>query len=334
MLQQFSLNAQSEFHDGWLLEAGYVGGRAIHLQRYRSLNQALSASPGRFIRGTDSNTLANIAMRVPIPGIRPDALREMESEGSSWYNGFEALLTKRFDHGIQFLASYTFSKLLDTDGADINGTSSANALTLGDQNSARQRWGRASFDRTHRFVFSGTWVPPAPPHGVPYALFTSWTLAAVATIQSGTALTVADTNSANVFGINEDRAQLTGRCTKSQLVRAGSIESKLNGYLDQSCFTTPPVSGADGIGTAFGDSATGIVSGPGQANLDLALSKDVQLNWPMEKNAIQFRAEFFNALNHPQFANPDANFSSPTFGVISSTSVNPRVVQLALKFVF
>lgn len=334
MLQQFSLNAQSEFHDGWLLEVGYVGGRAIHLQRYRSLNQALSASPGSPIRDIDSNTLANIPMRVPIQGIRPDALREMESEGSSWYDGLEAFLTKRFNHGIQFLASYTFSKLLDTDGADINGTSSANALTLGDQNSDRQRWGRASFDRTHRFVFSGTWMPPAPPHGVPHALFASWTLAAVATIQSGTALTIADTNSANVFGINEDRAQLTGKCTKSQLVRAGPIESKLNGYFAESCFTTPPVIGADGIGTAFGDSATGIVSGPGQANLDLALSKDVQLNWPMEKNAVQFRAEFFNALNHPQFANPDSNFSSPTFGVISSTSVNPRVIQLALKFLF
>ena len=85
----------------------------------------------------------------------------MESEGSSWYNGLEASLTKRLGHGLQFLASYTFSKTLDTDGADINSTSSGNALTLGDQNSPGQRWGRASFDRTHRFVFSETWSLPA-----------------------------------------------------------------------------------------------------------------------------------------------------------------------------
>ena len=71
----------------------------------------------------------------PFPGIRPDSLREMESEGSSWYNGLEASLTKRLGHGLQFLASYTFSKTLDTDGADINSTSAGNALTLGDQNS-------------------------------------------------------------------------------------------------------------------------------------------------------------------------------------------------------
>jgi len=94
------------------------------------------------------------------------------------------------------------------------------------------------------------------------------------------------------------------------------------------------VIGADGIGTAFGNSGTGIVDGPGQANLDLALSKTAIVNWPIEKSSVQFRAEFFNALNHPQFANPDTNFTSPTFGVISSTAVNPRVIQLALKLAF
>ncbi len=57
-------------------------------------------------------------------------------------------------------------------------------------------------------------------------------------------------------------------------------------------------------------------------------------NWPIEKSSLQFRAEFFNALNHPQFANPDTNFASPTFGVISSTAVNARVGQLALKLTF
>jgi hypothetical protein len=60
----------------------------------------------------------------------------------------------------------------------------------------------------------------------------------------------------------------------------------------------------------------------------------VALCGPFEKNSIQFRAEFFNTLNHPQFANPDANFTSPTFGVISSTAVNARVGQLALRFEF
>jgi carboxypeptidase family protein len=334
IIQQFSLNTQGELHKDWLLEVGYVGTRGTHLQRFRSLNQALDASPENPIKGVSTNTLANIALRVPIPGIRADSLRELESEGSSWYNGLEISLAKRLSHGLQFLASYTFSRTLDTDGADINSTSAGNALTLGDQNSPRKRWGRASFDRTHRFVFSTSWTIPGPPGAVPRAVLSGWSLAAIATIQSGSALTIAETNSTNVFGISEDRAQLSGTCSKSQLVKRGSVESKLSNYFNASCFATPPVIGADGIGTAFGNSATGIVDGPGQSNLDLTLSKTVMVNWPIEKSSFQFRAEFFNTLNHPQFANPDTNFTSPTFGVISSTAVNARVGQLALKFVF
>jgi Carboxypeptidase regulatory-like domain/TonB dependent receptor/TonB-dependent Receptor Plug Domain len=325
MIQQFSLNVQGELAKDWLLEVGYVGSRGTHLQRYRSLNQALSAS---------SNTLANIGSRVPIPGIRPDSLREYESEGSSWYNGLEVSVAKRLSHGLQFLSSYTFSKTLDTDGADINSTSNGGALTLGDQNSPAQRWGRASFDRTHRFVFSETWNLPGPSAGLQRAVLGGWATAAVVTIQSGPALTIADTNTNNVFGISQDRAELTGACSKNQLVKGGPVHSKLDGYFNAACFAKPPVIGSDGIGTGFGNSATGIANGPGQANLDLAFSKTVALRGRFEKNSFQFRAEFFNTLNHPQFANPDANFTSPTFGVISSMAVNARVGQLAIRYEF
>lgn len=334
MVQEFSLNFQTELRAGWLLETGYVGARGDHLQRFRSLNQALDASPQNPIHGETSNTLANIGSRVPIPGIIADSLQEVESEGSSSYNALEVSIRKRLGQGLQFLASYTFSKTLDTDGADINSTSAGNAITLGDQNSPRQRWGRASFDRPHRFVFSTTWALPNPPRGLARDVLGDWSFAAIATIQSGTALTIAYTNSTNVFGISEDRAQLSGTCPKGQLVTGGSIESKLNDYFNRACFTKPPIIGADGIGTAFGNSGTGIVNGPGQANLDLALSKSVEGRWLPEKSSLQFRAEFYNAFNHPQFANPDTSFSSPTFGIISSTAVNPRVGQLALIFAF
>ena len=334
MIQQYSLNVQAELQKGWLLEIGYLGTRGTRLVRQRSLNQALGASANSPIRGVNTNSVANIPLRVPILGVPPDSLVEMESEGSSWYNALEASLTKRLGHGFQFLASYTFSKTLDTDGADINSTSSGNALTLGDQNSPRQRWGRASFDRTHRFVFSGSWNLPSPAAGVRRAILGGWSFAPVFTIQSGSALTVAYTNPTNAFGISEDRAQLSGACSKSQLVKAGPVKSKLNNYFNSSCFVSPPIIGSDGIATAFGNSATGIVDGPGQASLDFALSKTVALRWPDRNSALEFRAEFFNALNHPQFADPDANFTSPTFGVISGTAVNARVGQLAIKFIF
>jgi len=334
MVQQYSLNVQTELHEDWLLEVGYVGTRGLHLVRQRSLNQALSASASNPIRGVTTDTVANIPLRVPVLGVPPDSLVLMESEGNSWYNGLEVSLTKRLKDGLQLLASYTFSKTLDTDGADINSTASGNALTLGDQNSPEQRWGRASFDRTHRFVLSGTWTLPSPRDGLRRAVLGGWELAAVVTIQSGSALTVAATNPNNIFGISEDRAELTGKCIKNQLVTGGSIGSKLNSYFNTSCFTNPPVIGTDGIGTGFGSSGTGIADGPGQANSDFAFSKTIQIKWLSEGSSVQFRSELYNALNHPQFANPDTNFTSPTFGVISSTAVNPRVVQLALKLAF
>jgi hypothetical protein len=335
MIQQFSLNVQYELHGSYLLEVGYMGSRGTHLVRQRSLNQALSASATEPLRGVIENTLANVSSRVPILGIPPDSLQEVESEGTSWYNGLEVSLTKRLSHGLQFLVvAYTFSKILDSDGSDINSVSSGNALTLGDQNSPSQRWGRASFDRTHRFVISTTWRLPSPRRGVLRGTLGDWSLAAIATVQSGSAITIAETNPANVFGISQDRAQLSGTCSKNQLVRGGPVESKLNGYFNVSCFTSPQIVGADGIGTAFGNSATGLVDGPGQANLDLALSKSMVFNWPLEKSSLEFRAELYNALNHPQFGNPDINFTSPTFGVISNTAVNARVAQLALRLEF
>jgi hypothetical protein len=75
------------------------------------------------------------------------------------------------------------------------------------------------------------------------------------------------------------------------------------------------------------------VNGPGQANPDFSIAKTIPLRWPEERH-IQLRAEFFNIFNYPQFADPDNGFNSATFGVISSTSINPRVGPCAMKFSF
>jgi hypothetical protein len=333
MVQQYGLNFQVALAKDWMLETGYVGTQGKHLLRTRSLNQALSASPVNPIRGTVSNTVANIGQRVPVQGVSPNSLSLVESAGSSSSNGLEVSLRKRFSKGLQLLASYTFSKTLDTDGSSINGTSAGNTTTKGDQNSAEQRWGRASFNRTHRFVLSGVYAFRSPSEPLSKALFGGWSTSGVLTLQSGTALTIAYSNATNVFGTTDDRAQLAPGCNKSNLINHGSIESKLTQYFKASCFTTPAIIGSDGIGTGFGDSRTGIVDGPGQFNLDIGVVRSVAVPWPKE-GSIQFRGEFFNALNRPQFSNPNTTYGSSSFGVITSTSVNPRVGQLAVKLVF
>ena len=334
LIQQYGLNSQIEIAKDWMLEVGYVGTGGWHLLRTRTPNQALSASPANPIRGAVSNTVANIGLRVPVQGVAPESMTLVESEGMLSYGGLETSLTKRFSRGLQMLASYTFSKTLDTDGSNINGTSAGNALTKGNQNSPAQRWGRASFDRTHRLVVSGVYAFPKPSSPLSKALFGGWSTSGVLTLQSGTALTILYNNSSNVFGISDDRAQLAPGCGKANLVNHGSIGSKLNEYFNPPCFTSPPVIGADGIGTTFGDSATGIADGPGQFNIDVGVVRSVAIRWPKESSSLQFRGELFNALNHPQFSNPNTTYGSSSFGVITSTSVNPRVGQLAMKLVF
>jgi hypothetical protein len=334
VIQQFGLNWQVEFAKDWELEAGYVGTRGTHLLRSRSLNQALSASSESPIRGATTNTVANIGLRVPVQGVPPDALQITESAGSSWYNGLESSLSKRLSKGLQGLCSYTFSKILDSDGSNVNGISAGNTLPLGDQNSSRQRWGRASFNRAHRFVMSMVYAVPSPQQRLAKAAFGDWSASGAFVWQTGTALTIAYTNSTSVFGISEDRAQLKPGCTKSSLLNHSSIERKLGAYFNASCVTAPPVIGADGIGTAFGNSSTGIVDGPGQSNIDVSVMRAARLHWPNEMTKLEFRAEFFNVLNHPQFSNPNATYGSSSFGIISSTSVNPRVGQMAIKLIF
>jgi hypothetical protein len=333
IIQEFGLSWQVRFGNKWVLEAGYVGARGTHLLRYRSQNQALSASPETPVRGALVNTVANVGQRVPVQGVPPDALTMVESAGTSWYNGLETSLNKQFGRGLQGLASYTFSKTLDSDGSSINGSSAGNTLTLGDQNSPRDRWGRASFDRTHRFVLSAVYDVPSPTEHFAKIVLGGWSASGVLTLQSGPALTIAYTNLTNVFGISEDRAQLVQGCNKSNLVNSGSVKNKLGNYFNAPCFTTPPIIAADGIGTAFGNSSTGIANGPGQSNLDVAFVRNAGLHWSRE-SILQLRVEFFNALNHPQFSNPNTIYGSPSFGVISTTAVNSRVGQLAIKVKF
>lgn len=342
--QQYSLNIQSQLARNFLLEVGYFGARGTELLRTRSLNQAQLASPSNPIRGVTTNTVANIAQRVPILGFQATGIQQIETTGESWYNALEGSLTKRFSRGLQFLASYTFSKSLDTDGANVDTSANGTALTVGDQNNPGDRYGRSAYDRTHRFVLSYVYEFPISANrtGLYGKVLGGWSVAGATTIQSGQALTITATNANNIFGIIGTagvRAQLAPGCTHADLTTAGSVSQRLTNYFNRACFTNAPVIGdpeATGlrVATGFGNSGVGIVNGPGQNNSDLAVIKRTPLRWPTEASNVEFRTEFFNVFNHAQFANPVTEFTSQTFGQITSTSVSPRIIQFALKFNF
>jgi hypothetical protein len=129
-------------------------------------------------------------------------------------------------------------------------------------------------------------------------------------------------------------------CTNAQLATKGSVTSRIDNFLNAACITSPPVITSDG-GTDFGNIGVGAVRGPAQNNFDIVVLKSTRLT---ERFGLDFRAEFFNAFNKPQFANPN-NLNAgaaasgtfvpdPTYGQILATSVNPRLIQFALKLNF
>src|SRR5437867_8121023 len=123
MVQQYSLNTQTEFAKNFLLEIGYVGSRGTHLNRGRGANQALLASPSNPIRGITTNTVANVRQRVPFLGFQPTTIEPVASDGASWYNSLQTSLTKRLSKGLQTLTSYTWSRTLDLNGDQFFGNS-------------------------------------------------------------------------------------------------------------------------------------------------------------------------------------------------------------------
>jgi len=338
--QQFSLNLQTDLGHNSLLEVGYVGTRGTHQVLAHSLNQARLASPANPIRGQTTNTVANIPLRVPIQGFTAIGLNDIDSSASSWYHGLEASLTRRLSKGLQFLAAYTFSHAYSTGATN---TSAAGGGVAGDQNNPRANYGRSDFNREHRLVVSYLYQLPGPKrlHAFFNGLLGGWAVSGVTTIQSGVPLSLTGTNSNNVFGITTDRAQLAPGCTHADLTTSGSVHSKLGGYFNRNCILRNaagtaiwPVVGDDGRATAFGNSGVGIVFGPDQRNFDIAFIKRTPINALREGTNLEFRAEFFNAFNTTQLSNPVTNVSSSTFGVISGTAVNPRIVQFALKLNF
>src|SRR5262249_49423055 len=117
------------------------------------------------------------------------------------------------------------------------------------------------------------------------------------------------------------------------LLSRGPVKSRLNQYFNLACITAPSVIGDDGKATDFGNLGSGIVTGPGQINTDMSFTKQIGLGSDNRRRT-EFRAEFFNLFNHANFSNPATTFNNSTFGQITSTSVNPRFVQLAVKIAF
>ena len=320
-----------------LLQIAYVGSSANHLIYSHSINQAGNATPQNPIRGETTNTLANLSLRVPYEGFDPAQFLEQVSEGRSNFNALEVTVKKNMSHGLQFLAAYTWSKTMATGASSVVGSTFGGG-SIGDQNNLYADYGPADFNRTNRFILSAIYQLPSLREGPGFAkvLANGWQLQGVGTFQSGTPLTFTNSDSSNLYGTMSDFAYLDNTlpgCSHINLHEPGSVQSRLTEYFNTSCFNNPPTISDDG-GTGFGNTRAGMLQGPSQHNVDLALSKLTPIAGKGNVN-LEFRAEFFNVFNSAQFANPDTAFSDgAAFGQITATSVAPRIGQLALKLHF
>jgi len=344
LVRQYNLGIQYEFLQHWVLEAGYVGSSGINLlDEYHNNNTPLLASPSNPINGITTNTVENIDFRVPYLGYQAVGVRGTGFDGTSNYNSLQVTVRKQFSHGFTMQAAYTWSKDL-TDLYDSVANSN-NASNLS------QQWGPAVFSRPQRFVVNYTYDLPFGTHnGILGKVTEGWNISGVTLVQDGTPITIADSSAGTIYGTAGSadqagfaRAQIAPGMTYANIPTPGGVEQRLGGnsggpgYFNANAFTSAPVIGD---GTGYGDSGSGIILGPGQFNWDMSLLKNTHIT---ERQNIQFRAEFFNIFNHPQFTNPNAGqgaiFSLPdrasgSFGQITSTSVNPRVIQFALKYIF
>ncbi len=333
----YSLGLQSRLPGGAVLDVDYAGARDLHGILGRTINQASLASASNAIRGQTTNTVANIPLRAPYLGWTANTMYYFNTDGEAWYSALQASLTQKFRHSLQYQAAYTWMRLLSPVPGFTTGSNEFGPT--GDQTALRAHesgYGPDYNVRPQRFVLSAYYALPSPAksHAVLTSTLGGWSLATATVVQDGQQSSITYNNINNVYGIPGDRASYAPGCTAKNVSTSGSISHRVNNYINTACFTAPAVIGDDGIGTGFGNTPNGILREPDQADVDLSLSKTFQVRWPREDAGLQFRSDFFNALNHPNFAGPNNAASSTTFGKITATSTNPRVIQLALKFSF
>ena len=324
-VMNFSLSVQRDI--GWrtVVDAGYVGSLGRHLGWVQNLNSIPFGANFAPQNADPTNT------KVPLPSafLRPylgyGNISFTEPASSSNYHSLQVTVNRRFAHGLQFGASWTWSKAMDFNDSDAAAVSSLLSPHV-------WNYGMAGFDRTHLLKVNWLWDIPKTPFKNPLAnlVLNGWMLNGIASFVSGAPLGIgyATTTATDITGSPTDGARV--------VVLSNPVLPK-----DQRSFSRnfrTNVFAVPAKGT-IGNAATTLIRGPGVNNWDLSLFK----NFPLRGDRIrlQFRSEIYNAFNHTQFGaldttarfDPSGAQVSSTFGAFTAARP-PRVMQLALRLYF
>ncbi len=300
-LQEWNVTVQRQLGASSVAELSYVGSKGTKLIANRDVNPA-------------SPNTQEVNLR-PVPQFSDiDAL---ESRANSDYNAMQAKFQQHLRHGLSGLASYTWAKSID----DASGYFSSDGDTNFPQNSnnARADRGLSNFDVRSRFVAGYSYDLPLPRTNI---LLRGWQTNGIWTFQSGRPFTVTllageDQSNTGIPGVVSvvDRPNLIGT---AKLSNPGP-----NAWFNTGAFALQP------FGT-FGSAGRNILEGPGLSSIDVSLVKNTAIR---EGVNLQFRAEVFNLANSANFALPDGELGSSTFGHVLAAGT-PRRVQFGLKILF
>jgi hypothetical protein len=355
--QQWNLTLQRELGGHWVLEAGYVGTRGIHLRETRDAIQSVDAAKNPFtVSDTSGNTytittdtFANAIARTPTPGLNGySGYQIFANDAYSIYHALQATVSRRWGQNY-FQAAYTFSKNID---ATSTGNTAFNTA-YNDQSNINASRGISDFNRPHRLAVSYAYELPFFEHatGTRRAVLGGWQVSGVTIFQTGLPFSIFDSSAGTGF-LGQGSTPLLG----ASLAPGASIASGLssgdlhqrvaNGYLNPAAFTPAPqlyptqcLSDSNFCTTGFGDLGRNLYHGPFQQNWDVSFLKHFKIG---ERQEVRFAADFFNLWNHTNFGDPsvtdiEAYLASPTnspFGKIAQTTGNPRLIQFSLRWAF
>jgi hypothetical protein len=298
---QWNFNIQYSLARDLLVEVAYTGSGSRRLTKRWNQNQA------------DFGTTP-IATRTPYPSFDPAILTSTNDANAS-FNGVSVRVEKRYSNGFYALGNYQYSKNLD------NNSGEAEANDTSFRMNKRLDRGRSRYDQRHRSTISGGYEIPfgkgrkySPALTGMNLLFGGWQMQGIVTMLSGSPYTPTGPSVCDCGSFIPQRVNVL----RSDYGRLA--EPTPNRWFDASAFVLPP--------RGFqGNAGRNVLEGPGYQTVDFSMTKVFSFT---ERVNLQVRGEFFNLLNHANFANPDSNIASGSVGVIAAAN-DGRSVQFGLK---
>jgi len=345
---QWNFSIQRQLPSGIAVDLAYTGTSGVHLARSRQLNalptqflsmksDLLKTVDNPFYGLIDTGVMSKPKVTVsrllrPFPQYEGINILNSTS-GHSSYHAFQAKVERRLTTGLSFLLAYTAGKLISDAPWATTGIGPDNGSGgFQDWYNLRAERSLSAQDVSQSFVLNGTYELPFGPgraigsgtSGFLGKLIGGWQLNGILTLTTGNPLTVTtQTNNTNSLG-GGSRPNSTGQSAAFEGNR--SRDEQINQWFNTEVFTLPDSFTFGNVARTLPDARE-----PGVKNLDISVFKNTKIG---ERVNLQFRAEFFNAFNHVNFAAPNTSMGSKNFGRITGTAKLPRVGQLALKLTF